>query len=263
MVALSREIIDEFHRDGFVRCLPLLEPDELLNLRAAVDEIRLNLDSYADRLYEVEQAYTENPDQVVCHFLGGWLVQDAIRELIFDPRVTEPLAQLLGVDRLRFWHDQVFYKPPRHPGVVPWHQDYSYWQRAVPARHISLFIALDNTDVENGCLQYVPGSHRWGLLPPVPFDSPIDQVHPALTEEQAAEFQPVPIELAAGEASIHHSHTLHGSARNQSDRSRCSLVLNYMAADTRSASDEPLLTNVPVVPSGSIIEGENFPIVLG
>lgn len=260
---LSQETVEEFHRDGFVRRLGLLESGELQELRTAVDEIRCNLDVYADRLYEVEQAYTENPDEVVCHFLGSWLLKDVIRNLVFDRRVTEPLAQLLGVESLRFWHDQVFYKPPRHRGVVPWHQDYSYWQRTVPAQHISIFLALEDADEANGCLQYVPGSHRWGLLPPVPFDSQIDDLHASLSEDQVAEFKPVPIELAAGEASIHHSHTIHGSNQNHSDRSRCGLVLNYMAADTRSASDEPLLKHVPAVASGSIIDGAHFPIVLG
>ena len=252
-----------FHRDGFVRRLPLLETGELGRVRAAVDEIRCNLDTYAPQLYEVEQAFTERPGEVVCHFLGAWRVQDVIKDLVFDPRVTRPLAQLLGVERLRFWHDQVFYKPARHPGVVPWHQDYSYWQRTAPARHITLYIALDDADLANGCVQYVPGSHRWGLLPPVPFDAQLDEVRAALSPGQASEFRPVPIELAAGEASVHHSHTVHGSDRNDSDRSRCGLVLNYMAADTRSASKEPLLANVPPIPVGEVIEGEHFPVVLG
>lgn len=62
------------------------------------------------------------------------------------------------MERLRFWHDQVFAKPPRHPGVVPWHQDYAYWTRTEPACHITLNLLLDDADEENGCLQFVPGS---------------------------------------------------------------------------------------------------------
>ena len=255
--------MDRFHRDGFLPRLPLLKPDELARVRAAVDEIRLNLDTYAAQLYEVEQAFTERPGEVVCRFLGAWRLQDVIKELVFDPRVTRPLAQLLGVERLRFWHDQVFYKPARHPGVVPWHQDYSYWQRSVPARHITLFLALDDVDLENGCVQFVPGSHRWGLLPPVPFDAEFDAVRASLSDQQASEFQPVAVELAAGEASVHHSHAVHGSGCNGSDRTRCGLVLNYMAADTRSATSEPLLNNVPPNPAGAVNEGDYFPIVLG
>jgi ectoine hydroxylase-related dioxygenase (phytanoyl-CoA dioxygenase family) len=259
---LPRATVDRFHRDGFLTGLPLLSPAELVPVRAAVDEILANLDAYADRLYEVEQAFTERPDEVVCHFLGAWRVSEVIRELVFDPRVTLPLAQLLGVTQLRLWHDQVFYKPARHPGVVPWHQDYAYWQRTAPAAHITLFLALDPMDAENGCLQYVPGSHRWGLLPPLPFDSALQAIHAHLPPDRLPEFQPVHSVLPAGAASIHHSHTLHGSAANRSARPRCGLVLNYMAPDTRSTTDQPLLARVPVVPAGEVVQGEHFPLVL-
>ena len=68
--------------------------------------------------------YTERPDEVVCHFLGGFRVHPVLRELIFHERITSTCAAPLGVDRLRFWHDQVFAKLPQHPGVVPQHQDY-------------------------------------------------------------------------------------------------------------------------------------------
>ena len=85
------------------------------------------------------------------------------------PRSPRRPAQLLGVERLRFWHDQVFYKPPRHPGVVTWHQDYSYWTRTAPAGHLTCWIALDDSNEENGCLQLRPGQPPLG---PSPLDLP-------------------------------------------------------------------------------------------
>ena len=66
---------------------------------------------------------------------------------------------------VRFWHDQLFCKPSRHGGVVAWHQDYSYWTRTTPMAHLTCWIGLDDTDEHNGCLQYIPGSHKWDLLP--------------------------------------------------------------------------------------------------
>ena len=110
------------------------------------------LDQHMERLYEVEAAYLERPDEVTFHFLGAWLVDEWFHDLIFSPQITVPISQLLGSSRVRFWHDQVFYKPPRHPGVVPWHQDYSYWTRALPPNHITINILLDDATLENGCL---------------------------------------------------------------------------------------------------------------
>jgi len=154
-----------FERDGFVGPIDVLTPSEVARVRDAVASIVDRLDELEPQLYEVERAYTERKDEVVCHFLGGWRIDATLRALMFDLRITTPCAQLLGVDRLRFWHDQVFAKPPRHPGVVPWHQDYSYWTRTEPACHITANLMLDDADVDNGCLQFVAGSHRWGLLP--------------------------------------------------------------------------------------------------
>ena len=253
--SLSADQVARFSRDGFLFPLAILTPDEVLDLRARVDHIRDNLDRYEPRLYEVERGYAERPDEVVCHFLGGWLVDDALRRLVFDERITRPCAQLLGVARLRFWHDQVFYKPPRHPGVVPWHQDYSYWQRATPANHITLNLLLDDAGLESGCVHFVPGSHREGLLPKAAFDGPLQQVSPGRGA--------VPAPLRAGEASIHHSHTVHGSHANRGNRPRRAIVLNFMGADTRCADDsEPLLRGVPRIARGELIAGEHFPIVL-
>jgi ectoine hydroxylase-related dioxygenase (phytanoyl-CoA dioxygenase family) len=122
---------------------------------------------------------------------------------------------------------------------------------------------LDDADAENGCLQFVPGSHRWGLLPSLPFDAPLEGIREHLSADQAAAFQPVLAPVKAGQATVHHSHTLHGSAGNRSDRPRRALVFNYMAADTRVVDGStPLLRNTPVLPTGAIVAGQHFPIVL-
>jgi ectoine hydroxylase-related dioxygenase (phytanoyl-CoA dioxygenase family) len=257
---LSLDQQDAFERDGFVGPIDVLSQNEVLALRRALAEVIDNLDRHRERLYEVEQAYTDRPGEVVCHFLGGFRVHPALHELIFLPRITAPCAQLLGVERLRFWHDQVFAKPPQHPGVVPWHQDYSYWTRTEPACHITINLLLDDADETNGCLQFVPGSHRWGLLPKLPFDAPLEAIRAHLPANAA--WQPVAVPVRAGQATIHHSHVLHGSDRNRSERWRRAVVLNYMGAHVRVADGAtPLLRNVPCLATGELVDGEHFPIV--
>jgi len=249
-----------FERDGFVGPLDLLGADEVARLRAAIADVITELPRLTGRLYEVEQAHRQRPDAVVCHFLGGWLVEPALRELVFDRRCAEPCAQLLGVGRLRFFHDQVFAKPPGHPGVVPWHQDYSYWTRTGPPCHITVNLLLDDSDAESGCLQFVPGSHRLGLLPSVPFDAPLEEVRRHLPPD--FEWCPVAVPARAGQATIHHSHTLHGSDRNRSQRWRRAAVLNYIGPDVRVTDDSaPLLRGVPHLSRGAVVEGEHFPVV--
>jgi ectoine hydroxylase-related dioxygenase (phytanoyl-CoA dioxygenase family) len=260
LVPLRDEQVAAFARDGFVGPIDVLTADEVAAVRAAVADVIANLDRHRDRLYEVEEAFTARPGEVVCHFLGGFRVHPALRDLVFHPRVTAPCAGLLRQDRLRFWHDQVFAKPPHHPGVVPWHQDYSYWTRTAPVCHITMNLLLDDSDEASGCLQFVPGSHRFGLLPKVPFDAPFEAIRALLPA--ALPWNPVRMPVRAGQATIHHSHVLHGSGPNTSDRWRRACVLNYMGAHVRVANGkEPLLRGVPRLPKGALVEGPDFPIV--
>ena len=91
-----------------------------------------------------------------------------------------PASQILG-GKVRFWHDQVFCKPPRCGGPVAWHQDYSYWTRTGPMNHLTCWIALDDSDKENGCLHYIAGSHRWSLLPMPQIAGSLDAISSDLT----------------------------------------------------------------------------------
>jgi len=259
---LSEEQVRFFHENGYVKAGRVLEEGQVDALRRGLEAIRTGENPRTGDLYEIDEDYRREPEKNLFHFLGAWLIDDAFHDLLWHPAITRKAARLLDVEHLRFWHDQVFYKPPRHPGVVTWHQDYSYWTRSVPAGHVTCWIALDDATEENGCLKYVPGSHRWGLLPKISLTKDMDAVRGFLTPEQAAAFEPVPMVVKAGECTFHHSHTVHGSYGNRSDRHRRGVVLNFMRPDTRSAEGrEPLLVGVPIIPEGAVIEGDHFPLL--
>ena len=256
---LSGDDVASFAERGFVERLPLLDRPQVAELRSRLESIRARIAELEPRLYEVESDWTARPDEVVLHFLGAWLVDDWFHDLVFHGGVTRSLLQLLDVPSLRFWHDQVFWKPPRHPGVVPWHQDYSYWTRTAPPSHITMFIALDDMTDENGGLRYVPGSHRAGLLPTASFGGDMGQVW---SPASGGYGDPVPVRLRAGEASIHHSHTVHGSFANRSDRPRRAIVLNYMGPHVKVVDGSaPLLRNTARIETGEVVAGDHFPIV--
>ncbi len=260
---LNEGQVEYYREHGFLSGIDILTAAQVEELARRLELMRKGLHQHIDRLYEVEADYLARPDEVVFHFLGAWLVDPWFHDIIFSPQVTVPVAQLLGTRRLRFWHDQVFYKPPNHPGVVPWHQDYSYWTRATPPNHITINILLDEASPESGCVEYVPGSYRWGLLPKVPFGGGMDTLKRMLPEESQSSFRPVPAVGKPGQASFHHSHTIHGSGQNKSNHPRRAVVLNYMGPETRCADGtRPLLKGVPLIPEGAIIEGDYFPIVL-
>lgn len=260
--ALSAAQVAEFRERGFVRGPRVLDDRQIDALREGLEQIRSGANPRLAELYEIDEAWKKAPETSVFHFLGAWRIDEAFHDLLFHPAIAVPVSQLLDTPRVRFWHDQVFYKPPRHPGVVAWHQDYSYWTRSVPARHLTVWIGLDDSTLANGCIHFVPGSHRWPLLPKLQLLANMDGIRDVLTSEQLEQFKPEPLELKAGECSFHDCMTLHGSYGNNSDIPRRGVVLNYMHPDTRSADGKhPLLVHTPVIPEGAIIEGDDFPIV--
>jgi ectoine hydroxylase-related dioxygenase (phytanoyl-CoA dioxygenase family) len=170
-------------------------------------------------------------------------------------------SQLLG-GAVRFWHDQLFCKPAKHGGVVAWHQDYSYWTRTKPMAHITCWIGLDDSRRDNGCVHYVPGSHRWELLPTVGLAGDMEAIRELLNDEQWEAFNnPVAVELKAGECSFHHPLMVHGSFANSTDRPRRATVINAVRDGVRSDSDKELLAGVPIVPSGQQLDGQFFPLL--
>lgn len=251
--------VDEFKRDGFVIGVPLLSERHVKALRDALDGL---MEENADDplFYEYHSNESKEDGNRLLHALGAWRISEAFHDLIFYRPIIEIAEKLLG-SPVRFWHDQVFVKPARDGAVVAWHQDYSYWTRTVPLAHLTCWIGLDDSDEENGCVQYVPESHRWHLLPRGDLANDMTAVFQHLSAEQKDAFHPMPVVMPAGHASFHHPMTVHGSYENRSDRPRRGVVLNFMRDGVRSNTYDALLSGVPVIPMGQKLEGQFFPLL--
>lgn len=251
----------QFYADyGYLAGVRMLTDEQVDELRKEVTELLDPNHPGNHLLYEFSSNESADPQKVLFHALGAWRVSPGLHDILWNPAFTVPAAQLLG-GPVRFWHDQIFYKPAHHGGVVIWHQDYSYWTRTQPMAHLSCWIGLDDSTRANGCLHYVPGSHRWNLLPREDFASDMDAIRKSLTPEQEQEFKPVAIELKKGECSFHHPLMVHGSYENRTDVSRRAVVLNVFRDGVVSASEAPPLQGVPVVPVGSKMDGQFFPLL--
>ncbi len=154
----------EFYREyGYLSGIRMLDDEQVEVLR---EELRGLIDPAHpghQLFYEFNSNESADPEKILFHALGAWRITQGVHDLPWNPRFTVPASQLLN-GAVRFWHDQIFYKPAHHGGVVIWHQDYSYWTRTQPMAHLSCWIGLDDSTRENGCVHYVPGSHRWDLL---------------------------------------------------------------------------------------------------
>jgi len=257
---LSAEQVEFFHQFGYLEGVKILDDEQIETLRGELPALMNGENTAHDLFYEFNSNESADPNKILFHALGAWRVSPAFHDLLWHPAFVTAASQLLG-GAVRFWHDQLFVKPAHDGAVVIWHQDYSYWTRTKPMAHLTCWIGLDDSTTENGCLHYVPRSHKWNLLPREDFANDMDKIREYLTDQQLSEFNPVAIELKKGECSFHHPMMVHGSFANTSDRPRRAAVINVVRDGVVSDSDEPLLDGVPIIPKGEKLSGQFFPLL--
>lgn len=259
---LSKEQVDFFNENGYLPGIKMLNDDQINLLKDELTELVSPSHEGNALFYEYNSNESTDPKTILFHALGEWRITPGFHDVLWNPAFVMAASQLLGNKAVRFWHDQVFYKPAKKGGVVAWHQDYSYWTRTKPMEHITCWIALDDATVENGCLNYIAGSNKWGLLPKTVIAGELHGIRDFLNDEQKKQFDhPQPTPVKAGEGIFHHPLTLHGSGENKSNKSRRAFVINAFADGVLSDSNEPLLEGVPVVQKGNKMEGQFFPLL--
>jgi hypothetical protein len=222
---LDRIDLDRFRRDGFVKGPRVLGDGELEELRAELDRV------IAQRgLPGVAQpggiADIGKPGQPLWQIVNIYLASDAFRRLLNLDGLGAAAAAMIGGDEIRVWHDQIQYKPKGVGASNHWHQDWPYWPKMARPDAVTAWIAIDDADIDNGCMRMVPGSHHWGKA--------IDFLHcvgeldnmPKQYQEHRVEVRMCPVR--AGEVHFHHSLTWHASHGNTSQRPRRAIALHLM-----------------------------------
>jgi chlorinating enzyme len=172
------------------------------------------------------------------HLLLRWAA-----DLVRDARILDVVEDLLGPDLLVL-HTTLFVKAPHDPGYVAWHQDMAYWDLSSD-RILTAWVAITDSTKANGCLRVVPGSHRGAMRPHRLGRDPNNRlirgqtvVGDLGTEDAAC------LELRAGQLSLHHGRTLHGSPANPSGTLRAGLAVRYIAPEVRQGGPRHSATPV-------------------
>jgi ectoine hydroxylase-related dioxygenase (phytanoyl-CoA dioxygenase family) len=227
---IAGDRIDAYRRDGYLAVDGFLDPPEVALLETAIAATLARIGR--DRV-------VGNPDlaepegyrhRVVVQRLNLWKIDPTVRRFFLDPALGRMLSDLEGIDGLRMWHDQTFFKPPWGEPTA-FHHDLPNW--SFTADHgVQIWIALDPMTVENGCLHYLPGSHRIATADRTAGISgdvgAIFTIHPEL-----AEIEPRAIEIDRGSAIIHNGLTVHGAGANMTPRWRRAMTCQYMPDGAR------------------------------
>lgn len=212
------DLAESYARDGYYFPLEVMSRDEAAAYRRELESLEQRADG--SRLGNKTQL---NYPHLIFRFA---------HEIVTHPHILDAVEALLGPDIL-VWGSTFFIKEPRSESYVSWHQDLRYWGLDSDAE-VSVWVALAPVTEENGCMRFVPGSHKGDLLPHK--DTFAESNFLTRGQEAAveiAESDTVPVPLAPGQASLHHGKLLHSSGPNRTDVRRVGLVINYIATHVR------------------------------
>ncbi|HEY3269522.1 MAG TPA: phytanoyl-CoA dioxygenase family protein [Armatimonadota bacterium] len=248
---ISAEEARFYSRAGYLVKPNVLTAEELASLRQAVDE------ASATR-YDVAHDGTGRDaryDAVFHQKVNLWQVHPGIRRHTFTPRIAEMARVLMGVRAVRLWHDQLLVKQPGQPTPTPFHQDLTYWPMEQDLA-MTAWTALDDVDESNSCMQYIPGSHQWGVYDAVDFMSPqgVAEVAKGHEADCVAVSAPVP----AGSVIFHHSLTFHGATANVTDRPRRAMIIHYQADGVTFNGRAHIVSDVAGLTKGEPIAGHGL-----
>jgi 2-oxoglutarate-dependent dioxygenase len=231
-----------FERDGVIRWGSFLGPAELTGVRAALERAFFAAAAPAAGVRDLSEVAGRPLAGGLLQKVDLWREDPFLAAFVARPDVVARVQRLLG-GPVRLFRDHAFYKPGGKGAAsnLMLHQDNRYWHLE-PPQAATIWIALDDATVRNGCVHYVLGSHRRGRI------RHERTVPGAVLVEAVTDEEPVPYPVRAGEALCHHAQVLHGSTPNQTELPRRAYCVVYMRADiTRRGepvTDYPLATEL-------------------
>jgi phytanoyl-CoA hydroxylase len=221
-----------YAEQGFLAVEDFLDDEELREWRTAVDHAvemrgqqRLSFQPAGeDNSLATRSKEQEYYDQVFTQRNNLWQTDEHVRCLLLQPALGRYVADLAGIDGVRIWHDQALIKEP-YSNPTAFHLDVPYWS-FTSADAITIWLALDDATIQNGCLYYVPGSHLARKFDNVSITSRIGSLFEIYPEW--ADVAPVPCPVPAGGALFHNGLTFHGAAANMTPGRRRAMTCAYM-----------------------------------
>ncbi|MBS1708440.1 MAG: phytanoyl-CoA dioxygenase family protein [Armatimonadetes bacterium] len=217
---LESRLVEEFQKNGHVCVRGLCSPEEVAAYREVIVEVA-NANNTETRPLEERDTY----GKAFLQTMNLWTLDERVKGFVLARRFADVAAKLLGVNKVRLYHDQALFKEPGG-GVTPWHQDQFYWPLATD-QAITLWMPLVDVDQVMGTMTFADGSHEQGFVPisqqiseasETFFDRYVSAKGFNLTSAGA---------MKAGDATFHTGWTLHKAPGNVTDRVRAVMTIIY------------------------------------
>jgi len=253
---LSRQQVEQFATDGFLRVDGFFSNEELDRFSKAVDAAVAYRSSDDHRSLGEKNLY----EQTFVQCMRLWEDQPDVRPFTFHPKLCAAAAALLDTDCVRLWHDQALYKEAGGRKTDA-HLDYPFWP-VVETDLVSVWIPFRDVHPEGGMMSYVQGSHRIGYTE----FADIGQLHGGeavdlLEDPKIAALPLVPMPASRGSAIFHHACTIHTADANTTDATRRVFTVAYMADGLhRSRDDAYFALDRDSIRTGDVVVGPGHPV---
>ncbi|MAE60932.1 MAG: phytanoyl-CoA dioxygenase [Planctomycetaceae bacterium] len=242
---ITSEQIERYRADGHTVIEDFLSPEELAEWRDAVGEAaemrQRGVTAEGGRsLRNTDEGGDEHYRNVFLQCVNLWQISDRVKRLILDERIGRLASELEGVDGVRVWHDQTLVKEP-WANATPWHLDCPYW--GFHSRHAtSIWLALDDATIHNGCLFFLPGTHTEASFDRNAGFTPVMRqlldVYPEWADRPS-----VAVEMRAGSCSFHNGMLAHGANANMTPGYRRAMTCGFMPIGSTYSGVQNILTD--------------------
>ena len=239
---LSDPSIKQYNELGYVLFPDVLDPELI-----------------AEAGRHVEWLQERNPTLRPEHLGHTLMTHDAFwLRLVNDPRLLDIAEKFIGPN-IALFASHYISKPAFDGQPVLWHQDGSYWPLD-PMEVVTLWLAVDDSLPENGCMRVIPGTQNGALQEMKRRTDVANVLSSGMDEDAVDDSAAVDCVLKAGGVSVHHPNIIHGSNANHSHRRRCGLTIRYIPTSTRIVlRGKPELAVHGRFPSAFLLRGEAVP----
>ncbi|MBI1338445.1 MAG: phytanoyl-CoA dioxygenase [Phycisphaera sp.] len=229
---LSREQVERFRRDGFIKLKSFFSAEALAAYDPAITRNTLEKNSLRDKPMEKRSTY----DKAFIQVSNIWETDETVKRFAFGKRAARAAAELLGVESVRMWHDQALYKEASG-GFTPWHADQQYWPFD-SEKCVTIWIPLQAVPIEMGPLSFARGSHLKKIGRDLVISDESEKLIADGVKREGLDEVYEPFEL--GEVSYHYGWTLHRAGPNSTPQARKVFTVIYMDAHMRLQPRTPV-----------------------
>lgn len=224
---LSPEQVQSYHRNGFLAIESLIPLDEVELLREAYDRIFNERAGRGEGMqFDLAGTDEEGKTEALPQILHPSKFAPELGRMQLQAAALSVAQQLLGPEA-KLLGEHAILKPAGYGAETPWHQDEAYWDPALEYEALSIWVPLQEATLENGCMQFIPGSHKIGILTHQPIGNDT-RVHGLELVDPLDTSKAVACPIPAGGATVHASTTLHYAGPNRSAEPRRAYIMIFM-----------------------------------